>query len=319
MRKTVLLILIITVSVMINSGCKKPENDPRPLVITTLFPQYDFARQIGGEKINLKLLLNPGVEAHSFEPTPRDIADISKARLFIYTGRFMEPWAERIIKGIKNENLTVVDAGKGIKLLQIHEAENDGHHDGDHSEEDHHHHGGKDPHIWLDPINALSMIDNILEGLINCDPDNRLYYENNAEKFKKEVLALHRDFTEMFKKAKHKMIIFGGHYAFRYFSNRYGLDYISPYSGFSPDAEPSPGKIAELIKVIEKTGIGVIYYEELIDPRVARVISEQTGVEMMLLHGVHNISKKDYQSGATYISIMRKNLESLKKGLEYTE
>ena len=319
MRKTVLSLVMITAFfIVINSGCKKPDNDPRPLVITTLFPQYDFARQIGGEKIKLKLLLKPGVEAHSFEPTPRDIADISKARLFIYTGSFMEPWAERILKGIKNEHLIVVDAGEGIELLQIHEAGNEEYHEGDHSEEDHHH-GGKDPHIWLDPVNALSMIDNILKGLINCDPDNRAYYESNAEKFKKEVFALHRDFTDMFKKAKHKMIIFGGHYAFRYFSHRYGLDYISPYSGFSPDAEPSPGKIAELIKVIEKTGIGVIYYEELIDPRVARVISEQTGVEMMLLHGVHNISKNDYQSGAAYISIMRKNLESLKKGLGYSE
>ncbi len=331
MKKTLLismtLFLIITAMF---SGCTKQENDPRPLVITTLFPQYDFVRAIAGDKVNLKLLLKPGVEAHTFEPTPRDIAEISKAALFIYTGEFMEPWAGRILKGIKNETLIIVDAGKNIALL---DADNHNQEHGEDEDDDHghshdrkkidshkkHNHGDKDPHIWTNPLNALKMIDNILAGLMKSDPENSAYYTANAEKFKKEIITLHNDFINTFKKTEYKKILYAGHFAFGYFARLYGLEHISPYKGFSPNAEPGPREIAELVKAIEESGTKVIYFEELVDPKVARVISQQTGAEMILLHGAHNVSKKDFNDGLTYITIMRNNLEALKKGLGYKE
>jgi len=334
MRKTLFISMIIfPLLLTMFNGCAKQGNDPRPLVITTLFPQYDFARQIAGDKINLKLLLKPGVEAHAFEPTPRDIAEISKASLFVYTGEFMEPWAERILKGIKNENLIIVDAGKNITLL-----DGDGHpdeHAGDGDDHGHkdklshdqkkqdqqkkHNHRDKDPHIWTDPLNVLKIIDNILEGLVKADPENRAFYTANADKYKKEILALHSDFINTFKKTEHKKILYAGHFAFGYFARRYGLEHISPYKGFSPNSEPGPKEIAELIKSIEESKTKVIYYEELVDPKVARVISQQTEAEMVLLHGAHNVSKKDFDEGLTYIAVMKNNLEALKKGLGYKE
>lgn len=332
MKKTTLILMILfSLLLTLFSGCAKQENDPRPLVITTLFPQYDFARQIAGDKINLKLLLKPGVEAHAFEPTPRDIAQISKGALFIYTGEFMEPWAERILKGIKNDNLIIVDAGKNVALLDAddhhdeHFEDDDDHghkHNHDHKKKDQqkkHHHGDRDPHIWTDPLNVLKMIDNILEGLVKADPENSAYYTANAEKYKKEILALHSEFISTFKKTEHKKILYAGHFAFGYFARRYGLEHISPYKGFSPDSEPGPREIAELIKSIEESKTKVIYYEELVDPKVARVISQQTGAEMVLLHGAHNVSKKEFNEGLTYIAVMKNNLEALKKGLGYSE
>jgi len=333
MKKSLLLsVILFSILLTIFGGCAKQENDPRPLVITTLFPQYDFVRQIAGDKVNLKLLLNPGVEAHAFEPTPRNIAEISKASLFVYTGELMEPWAERILKGIKNENLIIVNAGNNITLLDAgdhhneHGEEDDddhGHkhkHSHDHKKKDthkKHHHGDKDPHIWTDPLNALKMIDNILAGLLKADPENSAYYTANAEKFKKEISNLHNDFINTFRKTEHKKILYAGHFAFGYFAHRYGLEHISPYKGFSPNAEPGPREIAALIKAIEENGTKVIYFEELVDPKVARVISQQTGAEMILLHGAHNVSKKEFNEGLTYIDIMRNNLEALKKGLGY--
>lgn len=328
-RSGLIAIFITAVFLIICAGCTKADNDPRPLVITTLFPQYDFAKQLAGDKINLKLLLNPGVEAHSFEPTPRDISEISRASLFIFTGEFMEPWAGRILKGIKNESLTVVDAGENITLLDADDHKHgrnmddngsqDKNKQGHNHKQEEQHYGDKDPHIWTDPLNALKMIDNILDGLVKADPENSNYYAENAENYKNEIIKLHQDFVRTFKKAKNKKILYAGHFAFGYFAHRYGLEHVSPYRGFSPNAEPSPREIVALIKSVEDSIIKVIYYGELLDPRVARVIAEQTGAEMMLLHGAHNISKKEFQEGVTYISIMKNNLESLKYGMGYTE
>lgn len=275
-------------------------------IITTLFPQYDFANEIVKDKGEVKLLLPPGVEAHSYEPTPKDIVDIRKADVFIYTGKYMEPWAEKMIKEIDDSTI-VIDISKGIELVD----EEDWEHN--------HEHHGKDPHIWLDPVYAQKIVDNILEGIIKADSKNENFYRQNAENYKEKLAELDKKFVETFSKVKHKTIIHGGHFAFGYFAKRYGLEYISPYDGFSPNAEPTPKKISELMNNMKSLGLNVIYYEELIDPKVAKIISEETGGKMLLLHGAHNISKEELESGISYIEIMESNLDRLKEGLGYDE
>ena len=299
------------------TGCGGKERDGRITVIATLFPQYDFVRQIAKDRVHARLLLRPGVEPHSFEPAPRDIVDMSRADLFIYTGDFMEPWAGRMAKGVKNEKLIVVDAGKNIRLIDAPEHDEQGAHthDDGRAHHDDHRHGAHDPHIWVDPVNVLSMIDAVTEGLVRADPANGDFYRINAASYRKEIEALHRDFLRLFDRKATTTIIHAGHFAFGYFTRRYGLKYVSPYKGFSPDAEPSPGDIAALIKTVRTSGTRAIFYEELIDPKIARVISEQTGARMLLLHGAHNVSKKEMEEGATYISIMRGNMERLREGL----
>ncbi len=189
-------------------------------------------------------------------------------------------------------------------------------HDSENINHDGHDHGAGDPHIWVDPVFAQKMTDNILAGFIKADPKNKSFYTANADAYKKELNKLHLDFESFFKKIKNKTILHGGHFAFGYFSKRYGLKYISPYKGFSPDTEPSPQKISELIKTIKSSGSKAIYYEELINPKVAKLISGQTGVKMLLLHGAHNVSKEELKAGETYISIMRGNMERLREGLQ---
>ncbi len=163
------------------------------------------------------------------------------------------------------------------------------------------------------------MVKNIMEGLIEVDGNEAQYYRENAEKYIKELKALDESFIEAFKKTKTDTIIYGGHFAFGYFTERYHLNHISPYIGFSPNAEPTPNRIIELIKTLEQSEIKVIYYEELVDPKVATIISEETGAKMLLLHGAHNISKEELQSNITYVEIMRDNLEKLKEGLGYEQ
>jgi zinc transport system substrate-binding protein len=306
-KKNIILIIFL---LFICLDCTDNRQAGKLAVIATLFPQYDFARQMAKDKAIVRLLLPPGVESHSYEPAPRDIAYIKNANIFIYTNEFMEPWATQLTVSVKNTSLIIIEAGANIKIDKPNEPD----HEPVNVKHDHEH-GAFDPHVWVDPVFAQKMVDNILAGFIKADPKNKSFYEANADLLKKELSKLDKDFINLFKNKKNKILIHGGHFAFGYFAKRYGLKYISPYKGFSPDSEPSPQKIAELIKTIKSTGSKAVYYEELIDPKAAKVIAKETGAKMLLLHGAHNVSKEELDSGATYISIMHGNLERLEEGL----
>jgi zinc transport system substrate-binding protein len=283
-------------------------------IVASLFPHYDFARAIAGEYADVTLILPPGIESHAYEPTPKDIIKITESDVFLYTSETMEPWAHALITSIDPNHTRVIDMSTGIKLMAAnHEDEESAETEEDHEE------GEYDPHYWLDPINARFMVDSIKKTLIAAMPENKEIFESNAAQLLSSLETLDIDFNAAFEKTQSKTILSGGHFAFGYFAKRYGLDNMSPYVGFSPDAEPTPRRIADLIDTIERTKAKAIFYEELIDPRVATIISEEAGVEMLLLHGAHNISKDELTSGITYIDIMKGNLERLKIGLGYVE
>lgn len=281
--------------------------DERLKVVVTIFPLYDFARVISGEKADVSMLLPPGVEAHAFEPRPRDIVRLNRADVFIYTGQFMEPWAADVLKGVSNKDLLAVDASTGIVLLD--EEDEEGGADADH------HHGGKDPHIWLDPVLAEVMVDTIAQSFARKDPSNRVFYQANAESYKAKLKDLDARYAAMLSTCQIRTIIYAGHFAFGYFAKRYKLEHVSPYKGFSPDAEPTPKTIRNIIENIRQTGSRVVYYKELIDPKVGRVLAEETGARLELLHGAHNVAK-DELATTTYLSLMEANLKKLKEGLE---
>lgn len=281
-------------------------------VVATLFPQYDFARIIGGDHVDVKYLLPPGTEAHSYEPTPQDMVMLLGADLFLYTGEIMEPWAKNMVINMQEEGVKIVDLSEGIILISA--EEHDHHHDHDHSHDEEY-----DPHYWTDPNMAMIMVDAITEALVLSDSDNEVEYRENASKLKHELIELDGDIRSALEKTKSNTILSGGHFAFGYFAKQYGLDHMSPYVGFSPNAEPTPQRITALIQRINETGAKAIFHEELIDPKVARVIVDETGIQMLLLHGVHNVSKEELESGKTYIDFMYENLENLKEGLGYEE
>lgn len=302
------------------SSCKQsPPSTPGKLqVVTTLFPLYDFTRQIAGDKADVSLLLPPGVEPHSFEPRPGDIVRISKADLFIYTGPQMEPWVEDILKGITNTELTVIHASANIQLAEDDQQDHDLQADPD-SHNHEHEHTGQDPHIWVDPILAQQIVSTIANGLAATDPANQDFYLANAKTYNEKLSALDAQIRSTLEKCSRKTIVYGGHFAFGYFARRYGLEHLSPYAGFSPNAEPTPKKITEMIETLKKADTSYIYYEELLEPRVAKIIAEGAGAKLLLLHGAHNISKQELDNGVTYLEIMEGNLERLKLGLGYQD
>lgn len=301
-------------------GCESSESttdsvSDKVKIVTTLFPQYDFARVIGGDKVDVKLLLPAGMESHSYEPTPADIIEINKADLFIYTGESMEQWAHSIIESVDSDSVHVLDVSKNVPLLEPNTVVEDEHHHEDeeeaqHSEHDGHHHT-YDPHIWTSPKNAMIMVNNILEALCEVDPENQAYYETNATDYLNELNTLDAEFEEVVANAKRDTIYHGGRFAMQYLTHDYGIHYVSaPF-----EAEPSAALVAQMIKEIKENNIPVIYYEELVDPKIAKMISEETGAQMLLLHSCHNVSKDDFNNGASYLSLMKQNVQNLKVGL----
>jgi zinc transport system substrate-binding protein len=306
--KKYILTLIVGLTLVLN-GCTPTQTDNNKItVITSLFPQYDFVRQIAQDKVNVTLLLPAGVEPHSFEPTPQTIVTIGNADIFVYTNAMMEPWIEKVIDNVKQDNLLIVESSLGIEYIEHQEEEEFEEEEEDHEE--------LDPHVWLDPMNAKIMAQNILDALITADPENAEFYKANAAALFIELDELKADYDEVFLDPTHKTIIYGGHFAFGYLANRYGLEILSPYTGFSPNAEPTPQAIIELIDRMTELNIKTIYYQELIDPKTARVIAEQTGAKMVLLHGAHNVTTEELQSGVTYVSIMRENAQKLREGFK---
>ena len=326
-KRSILLFVFIMSIGMIFTGCSntKDSNDVSEEVdsniktiriVASLFPQYDFAKIIGGDYVNVSLIIPSGVEPHAFEPTPKDIIEIKESDIFLYTNELMEPWAHELIETDEALKTTVVDLSAGIELIKSgddHLADAETEHEHEHEE------GEYDPHYWLDPQNAIQMVQTISSTLISKMPENEAYFTENANKLIEEINQLDQSFKDVFAKTDSNTILSGGHFAFGYFAAHYGLEHMSPYTGFSPNAEPTPKKIALLLENIKDTKAKAIFYEELIDPRVARIISEEGKIDMLLLHGGHNVSKDELESGITYVEIMKGNLERLKKGLGYHE
>lgn len=285
-------------------------------VVTTLFPLYDFTRNIAGDQAEVSLILPPGMESHSFEPKPDDIIRVNKADLFVYTNRYMEPWAADIIAGLDTRRTLVVDSSRGAKLLKA--GRDDGHGDKGHKHGEGvgaRHGEGMDPHLWLDFANARTMVDNILAGLVARDPAHRDLYSANAAAYKAKLADLDERYRKGLADCGKRVFLHGGHFAFGYLANRYGLRYESAYA-VTADAEPSPARLAELIRDIRANGLRYIYAEELVEPRVADTIARETGARVLRLNGAHNIGRDDLAAGATFLSLMEQNLENLRIGLQ---
>jgi zinc transport system substrate-binding protein len=327
MKKMLVIIIVFLFAVGFLSlsifSQKKPNNNQKINIVTTLFPLYDFAKIVGGDKVEVSLLLPPGVEPHGFEPTPSDIIKINQAEIFVYTGKFMEPWAEDIIKGISDGYVKAVNASLGIQLMGSDDNHRHNEEYGEMSENNHHddesgHRGNIDPHIWLDFDNAKIIVDNILKSLIEKDPDNTSFYQNNAQKYSEELNQLNERYKTALLKCQSRELIYGGHYAFGYLAKKYNLNY-SATQRFLPDAEPTASDLISLIEQIKQNNIQYIFYQELTSPKIAEMIASETKTQLLLLNGAHNLNKDDFENKVSFLSIMDKNLANLKIGLKCVE
>jgi zinc transport system substrate-binding protein len=279
-------------------------------VMTSLFPLQEFARVVGGEKVQVILLLPPGAEAHSWEPKPSDVAKITQADIFIYIGASMEPWVDKVLKAAQGKKLRVLEASRGLSLLKA-EPEEQGRAIHSHG---HFGPGKMDPHVWLDFTLDLKIVDEIATVFSEKDSAHAFLYKNNAEIYKQKLKNLDQKYQYSFAQCRHRQILLSGHAAFAYLAKRYALQQIA-LSGISPDAEPTPQKMAEMIKATRKKGIKFIYSEELVNPKLSQALAKEAGVGILVLNPGHNLTPKQVREKVTFLELMEKNLRNLQRGL----
>lgn len=309
MKKLTAVIAILTVMIMCLCACDTntpAEDDGRLRVIATIFPQYDLARQIAGDSADVSMLITPGAESHSFEPTSSDIISISECDIFIYTGGESDDWIDSMLKSINNPDMTVISLMDCVedRITVEHTDEDDGY---IHSEED--------EHIWTSPLNCVAVAEKICAQMISKDTENSEIYSNNLRSLVSDLNGLDRDFRNVVENAKRNELVFGDRFPLYYFAREYSLDCYSAFSGCSDDTEASAATVASLIDRVKNDSLPVVYKIELSSDSIASTISSETGAEVMTFYSCHNISKEDFENGETYISMMQRNVESLRLAL----
>ena len=332
MRKNIValisfLILIITMIFLVLAF--KPDailrDENKIQIVATLFPQYDFAKQIVGDKAEVTLLVGSGVETHNFEPTAQDMVTmLDSTDMFLYTGTFLEPWTEDIIETLEESNCKIVNVSENIELIKIEEFEKrhinsiESHDDHDHENEQHihtdscDHQDMYDGHIWQSTDNSLIMLENTLKAICSLDPENENYYRENYNKYKEEILKLDTEIEQIVENSTEKEIAVGGEFAYAYFVEQYNLNFVSVYTNCGHGEDPSIAKVKSVIDYINDKKMPAVYYEELSEGTVAKMIAEETEAEALVLYSIHNGNPNE----DTYVSLMKKNIESLKKGLK---
>ena len=307
-RKITALVLAGMTALCAFAGCgaENANNDSGKVkVVATVFPAYDFARQVGGDNIELSMLLKPGTESHTYEPSPQDILEIKSADLFIYTGGESDVWLDDILSSLDKTVRT-------IKMTDCVEPVcEENHEEHDHEGHEHEH----DEHVWTSPDNAIKISEKIGYALSEIDKANENEYKTAQADYSKELMKLDTEFATVVSEAKRKILVFGDRFPLVHFANAYGLEYRAAFPGCSSESEPSAKTMAELSSTVTELSIPLVFYIEFSTQKIADAIAQQTGCETALFHTCHNVSLEDLNAGETYISLMRKNLELLKKAL----
>lgn len=320
MYKKISLILILILGTTIFYGCSKKEEtdikDNKINVVTTIFPPCDFVREIGGENVNVKMLLKPGEESHSYEPTPKDIIDIQNSDLFIYVGGENDVWVNDILESMgddRPQTLKLIDTVKTVEEEIVEGMEHE------HNEDDEHGHDEDkhtiDEHVWTSPKNSILIVEEISNILGEKDEKNLEVYKKNSSEYIKKLEDLDNKFKEVVNNSKRKTILFGDRFPFRYFADEYGLKYYAAFSGCSTETEASPKTIGFLIDKIKQESIPVVFTIEFSNQKIANSIIESTNAKKMTFNSGHNLTKEQLENGVTYLSLMEENVSILREAL----
>lgn len=284
-------------------------------IITSVFPLFEIAKAVAGERGEVSLLLPPNAEVHTWQPTASDIIKLSSADLFIYVGESLEPWLHDILRSVMNPKLKVLEASKDLSLIVKNEDTSLKHEEKVRA----HSHGDPethiDPHIWLDFDNDRIIVDRIEDFLSKIAPEGAVLFKENALAYKKKLQQLDEKYKQALSDCQVRTFIVGGHEAFGYLAKKYRLQQISLY-GLSPDSKPSPRQLIEIVELARQYKIGVIYFESYISDKLAKVIAKEVGAKTLVLNAGANITRDQLKTGITFLEIMEKNLENLKNGLK---
>ncbi|WP_226528408.1 metal ABC transporter substrate-binding protein [Metabacillus niabensis] len=323
-----------------SSQSSEPATDSDTLKIyTTLYPLEDFTKKIGGDLVEVENVIPPGADAHTFEPSTKDMVNIAEADGFIYSGVGFESFAEKAQESLKDEDVTFINAGEDIELLdqtehsheEVATEEEHSHEEAEHShdeaahedehtheeaatEEEHvHDHGDTDPHVWMDPILSIQLAENIKNALTELHPDGKETFENNFEALKTQLNELDQSFSDVINKASKREILVS-HAAYGYWESRYGIEQISVL-GLSPTQEPSQKELQTIIETAKEHDIKYIIFETNVSSNVTDIVQSEIGAEALTLNNLETLTDEDITNKEDYFSIMKKNIETLEKAL----
>lgn len=300
------------------SGCSAPAEQEEGLsVVATIFPQYDFARQVMGGSEGLTMLLRPGQEVHSYEPTPQDIIAIQNCDLFIYVGGESDAWIEDVLDGMDTSDMVILSLMDVVDPLEE-DTENvlENPEEHDHQEDGTHLHEEEyDEHVWTSPKNAMLITQAICDALCEIDPDNAGQYQANTADYLTQLEELDAAFREVIGDAQRDTLFFGDRFPLLYFVREYGLNYYAAFPGCASETEPSAATVAKLIDLVREEAAPVVYQIELSNGNIARSIADSSGARVETFYTCHNITADDFNAGETYLSLMQRNVDSLKEAL----
>ena len=302
MRK-IISVAIILGSLLILSGCNNTIDNGKKNIVTTIFPIYDIVRAISNDTVNIDLMISPGQDIHSYDPSTDDIINVKKSDLFIYIGDNMETWVQDLTKNESDMFVLEIAHDERIKLSSLEHHE---HHDHDHN---------VDMHIWTNPYYVLIMVELIANALIEINPSYKEMYENNALEYTKELNKIIEDINKIVDNKKRDTLYFGAPFAFYYFTTAFGLEHRTVYDTCSIEVEPTIDKILAVNKEIIDNNIPVVYTKELLNDNIARKLIEGSNARLIVLHSGHNVSSSDFKKGITFLEIWHNNIEALKEGL----
>ncbi|MDR0759057.1 MAG: metal ABC transporter substrate-binding protein [Treponema sp.] len=314
MKRMVLFVCVLAaVTAALSAGGRRDTAKPNGKinVVATIFPPYDFVREIAGDRVNLTMLLSPGAESHSYEPSPQDIINVQNSDIFIYVGGESDAWVEQILESMDTSRMAIITLMDCVEVVEEVVVE------GMQEEEEEEEAEGPeyDEHVWTAPNNAKLIVQKIAEVLKQRDAPNAAAYEENTRSYLAKLTDLDASFRNVMGGAQRKTLVFGDRFPFRYFADSYGLDYFAAFPGCSTETECSAATVAFLIDKVKTEKIPVVFHIELSNEKIADTICEETGAKKLLLHAVHNISKRDFDRGANYYDLMSQNVQNLREAL----
>ncbi|MEI3506367.1 MAG: metal ABC transporter substrate-binding protein [Anaerotignum faecicola] len=327
MKKITALLLALFMLVGALAGCGK-QNDTNQTdklsIVTTIFPEYDWVREILGEKADnaeITMLLDNGVDLHSYQPTADDIVKISDCDLFIYVGGESDEWVEDALRNAANRNMKVINLlevlGDSVKTEEIVEGMQEEEHEHEDAEE-HEHEEEADEHVWLSLKNAKMLVRVISKALQELDPDNKDIYAANADAYVKKLSALDAEYQAAVDAASNKTILFGDRFPFRYLVDDYGLRYYAAFVGCSAETEAGFETISFLAKRVDEWKLPCVLTIEGAQHKIAETIVRNTTAKnqrVLTMDSMQSTTSKDVKNGTTYLSVMEKNLSVLKEAL----
>ncbi len=303
-------------SIAETSESSESSDSRRLSIVVTNFPEYDFAHQIVQDNADVTMLLKPGAESHTYDPTPEDIITIQNSDMFVYVGGDSDEWVNDVLSSMDQSHMNIfrlMDAVETVPEELVEGMEEEA--EEEESAEDGEEEVELDEHVWTSPVNAMTIVRKMSETLETLDPANKDAYEKNASDYISELSDLDKEFQDVVSSSKRKEIIVGDRFPFRYFCDEYGLSYYAAFPGCSTDTQASAKTVAFLIDKVKSDEIPVVFHIELSNEEMCNSIAEATGAKSELLNAVHNVSDEDFKNGVTYVSLMKHNVEVLKEAL----